>query len=303
MYKDKDILITGSKGLVGSELAKLYPNSILIKHQDYDLRKEKDVELMFKTYKPKCVIHSAGKVGGVVDNLANPATYFDDNILMNTFMVKYSHLNGVERFIGILSSCIFPDTSNKYPLELCNLHDGPPSYTNFSYAYSKRCLAVQIDAYNKQYGTRYNYLMPSNMYGENDKFDYQKGHFIPTLLLKIKQAVKRGDDHVLLLGDGKPLRQFMHAKDFAYVIKYVIDNNIYENFEIANEENLSIDEMAKIALIATDNIHLQIIYQSNTPNGQFRKDVSTEKLKQIIPKYKFTKLADGIKEIYNKIKI
>jgi GDP-L-fucose synthase len=303
MYKDEEILITGSNGLVGLELKKLYPNAICITHKDYDLTNENDVKYMFFKHTPKCVIHLAAKVGGVLDNIENPAVFFDQNILMNTFMVKHSYQNNVERFVGILSSCIFPDIAKNYPLELDELHNGPPTATNFSYGYAKRCLAVQIDAYNKQYGTRYNYLIPSNMYGEHDKLDPKKSHFIPSLILKIKKAILNDQDHIKLLGDGSPLRQFMHAKDLANVIKYILDNEIYENLNVANEENFSIDQMAKITLDATGNSHLKLFYEPNTPNGQHRKDISIKRLKELMPEYKFTNLADGVRDMYKNIKI
>lgn len=301
MFKDEEILITGSEGLVGSEMKKLYPAAIHVSHKKYDLTNENDVKFMFINHKPKCVIHLAAKVGGVLDNISNPATYFDDNVLMNTFLVKHSHLNGVQRFIGVLSSCIFPDVCENYPMTLNEIHRGPPTATNFSYGYAKRVLAVQIDAYNKQYGTKYNYVMPSNMYGENDKLDYQKSHFIPALLMKIKKAIKDNADHIVLLGDGSPLRQFMHAKDLANVIKHMIDKDVYENLNVANDENLSIDEMAKIALRVTNTEHLKIVYQKGTPNGQHRKDICTKRLKELMPEYKFIMLADGIKMVYNSL--
>ncbi len=301
MYKDEEILITGSNGLVGSELKKIYPKAIHVTHKDYDLTNENDVKFMFYKHNPKCIIHLAAKVGGVMDNIKNPAVYFDDNILMNTFMVKHSHLNKVERFIGILSSCIFPDVMETYPMSEDDMHKGPPTETNFSYGYSKRSLAVQIDAYNKQYGTKYNYVMPCNMYGDNDKIDTQKSHFIAALLVKIKEAIKTGSDHIVLFGDGTPLRQFMHASDLARILKIMLDEEIYENLNIASNENLSINEMALIGLKATGNEHLKIVYDTDKPNGQIRKDISTEKLNRLIKDYKFINLSDGIKEVYKNL--
>jgi len=113
MYREENILITGAGGLVGSELNKLYPNAIKIYHKNFDLTKETDVKNLFQNYKPKCIIHCAGRVGGILDNIKHPASFFDDNIIMNTLMVKYAYLNNVERFVGILSSCIFPDVSSQ----------------------------------------------------------------------------------------------------------------------------------------------------------------------------------------------
>lgn len=291
------VVVTGGSGLVGSYLKEIMPNAIYLSSSDYDLIKESDVERMYRELSPNTVIHLAAKVGGIIDNINKPAEYFDDNILMNTLLLKYAHLYGVKRFLGILSTCIYPDISKEYPMTEEDLHSGPPTETNFSYAYAKRSLAVQIESYNKQYGTNYNYLIPCNLYGLGDKNDEHKSHFVTALLKKISDAKDSNSDHITLFGSGKPLRQFMYAKDLALIIKMVIDRNVYESFNVATDEVYSIDEIAKIALAATDS-SLSIIYDSEKPDGQLRKDVSIEKLKNIFPDFQSTRLIDGIKLSY-----
>jgi GDP-L-fucose synthase len=217
---------------------------------------------------------------------------------MNTLLLKYSLKYNVERFIGILSTCIYPDKSDVYPLNENKLHEGPPTETNFSYGYSKRCLAVQIDAINKQHNTKYNYLIPCNLYGNNDKDDENKSHFITSLIKKIYDANLNNLNKITLFGDGTPIRQFMHADDLSKIIKLCIDNDITENFNVANDEVYSINEMAHIALDSTNSKHLNIIYDTSKPNGQHRKDVSNLKFKKIFPEFKFIKLNEGIKKIY-----
>tara|TARA_R110002126_G_scaffold125356_3_gene267582 strand:+ start:616 stop:1521 length:906 start_codon:yes stop_codon:yes gene_type:complete len=298
MIKEQNILITGSNGMVGHELKSLYPNATHITHSDYDLTCENEIKYMFYKHQPQAIIHCAAKVGGIMDNIKSPASYFDDNILMNTLLLKHSKLNNVERFIGILSSCVFPDVMENYPMGEDDLHLGPPATTNFSYGYAKRSLAVQIKAYNTQYGTKYNYVMPCNMYGEHDKIDEDKSHFIAAILHKVKTAIQKGDDHIVVFGDGSPLRQFMHAKDLAIILKIMIDEEIYEDLNIAVDDNLSITEMTKIVLKSTNNEHLKIVYDKTKSNGQHRKDISIEKLKSLIPDYKFITLEEGIKKLY-----
>lgn len=299
MYRENEILITGANGLVGKEFKKLYPGALFIYRNDFDLTKELDVKNMYYTHAPKCVIHLAAKVGGIIDNINHPADFYDDNVLMNTLMVKYAYKTKVERFIGILSSCIYPDVVEQYPIQIEDLHKGPPTKTNFSYGYAKRALAVQIDSYNKQYNTKYNYVIPCNLYGENDKFDETKSHFISSLLIKIKKASNNGENFISLFGDGTPLRQFMHAEDLAKVIKLMIEKKIYANINISVDENYSIDEMANIGLRATGNEFMQIKYIPNTPNGQYRKDVCTKKFKELFPDYKMIDLESGMKRVYN----
>ena len=291
------ILVTGGKGMVGKHLQEILPEAVYIGSRDYDLRDWLDVEKLFEIYNPTHVIHLAAKVGGIQDNLAKPAEYFDDNILINTNVLKMCKWYNVKRFVGILSTCIYPDVVEKYPMKEKDMFLGPPAKSNFSYGYAKRSLAVQIDAYNKQYGTKYNYLIPCNLYSEHDNFNNEsKMHFMTALLKKIKSS----KETLNLLGTGKPLRQFMYAGDLARIIKEVINNDITDSFNVAPSENLSIDEMANISLNIL-NKNLKIKYSKPELDGQFRKDVCNEKLLTYFPNFKFTNFEEGIKKVYNKV--
>jgi len=284
--------------MVGQSLKKYLPNATYISSKEYDLTSEIHVYQMFNNIKPNIVIHLAAKVGGIVDNITYPADYFDKNIIMNTLLLKYVQQFNIERFIGILSTCIYPDIVETYPITEDMLHLGPPTKTNFSYGYAKRALAVQIDAYNQQYGTNYQYLTPCNLYGEFDKYG-DNSHFVAALIKKIHNAKINNEDKITLFGDGSPLRQFMHSDDLAYVIKYCLDNNIYDNMNVAIDENLSILEMAQIALKACSAEYLNIEFDITKPNGQYRKDVSINLLKEKIPVFNPIKLEDGIKQTSN----
>jgi GDP-L-fucose synthase len=298
--KYNKILVTGGSGMVGRSLKKIMPDAVYISSKDFDLTKESSVKLLFEKHNPDAIIHLAAKVGGIIDNIKKPAEYFTDNILMNTLLMDYAYKNNVKRFISMLSTCIYPDVENLYPMKESQLHNGPPTPTNFSYGYAKRCLAVQTDTYNKQYGTQYQYLTPCNLYGEFDKYG-DNSHFIAALIKKIHYSLKNNEKGIVLFGDGTPLRQFMHSDDLAHIIKYCIDNDIYTNMNVATEENLTIKEMASIALKACDAEHLSVHFDSSYPNGQHRKDVSIELLKSTIPSFKPTNLYDGIKKVYKNI--
>lgn len=297
--KNKKILVTGGSGLVGNYLKKIIPNAIYLTSKDYNLTKESDVQKMFNDHKPDTIIHLAARVGGIIDNINHPAEYFTENVLMNTLLIDYSYKNNVTQFLGVLSTCIYPDTVESYPLNETDLHSGPPTISNFSYGYSKRCMAVQIDSYNQQYGTKYNYLIPCNLYGNKDKDEINKSHFVTALIKKIYDANQNNDDYITLFGDGTPLRQFLHASDLANIIKLVIENDIVESFNVATYENYSIKEIAEIALKSCNSSNLKIEFDRTKPNGQYRKDVSIDKLKSLFPKYLPISLSDGIKNIYN----
>ena len=283
--------------MVGKHLQEILPNAIYIGSKECNLTSWKETEYMMFLHKPDHIIHLAAKVGGIQDNIAKPAEYFDDNILINTHILKASLQFNVKRFTGILSTCIYPDIIEKYPMKEEDMFLGPPTSSNFSYGYAKRCLAVQIDAYNKQYSTKYNYLIPCNLYSEYDNFNNEsKMHFMTALLKKIKSS----KETLNLLGTGKPLRQFMYAGDLARIIKEVIDKDITNSFNVATSENLSIDKMANISLNIL-NKNLKIKYSKPELDGQFRKDVCNKKLLSYVPNFKFTSFEEGIKKVYNNI--
>ena len=295
-----NIVVTGGSGMVGRSLREILPTARYLSSKDYDLSLREGVEAMFIYEKPDVLIHLAAKVGGIIDNIQKPAEYFDDNVLMNTLLVKYAYRYGVKRFISVLSTCIYPDVVDTYPLREEDLHLGPPTKTNFSYGYAKRSLAVQIDAYNQQYGTKYQYLTPCNLYGEYDKYG-DNSHFIAALIKKIHASKVNGDNSITLFGTGKPLRQFMHSDDLATIIFICINGEIYDNMNVAIDNNLSIDEMARIALSAMDAEHITINYDTSKPDGQYRKDVSIDKLRShpLFENYEFYDLYGGIKKTYD----
>ena len=295
-----NILVTGGSGLIGTYLKEILPDATYVSSKDFNLINQEEVSLMFKKIKPTTVIHLAALVGGIHHNIQEPVKYFEENILMNTFMLRESFKNNVKHFTGILSSCIYPDEINEFPIKEDKLLIGAPHKDLFSYSYAKRCMAIQIDMYNKKHETKYNYLIPCNLYGEFDKFDPIKGHFVGALIEKLINAKKNREKTITLFGDGKLFRQFMHAKDVANIIKMMIMNNKYHNMNIATNENYTIDAIAKIALRACDAENISIIYDKNKPNGQMRKDIEISKLNTYFPKFLPIKLEEGIKEIYQK---
>jgi GDP-L-fucose synthase len=245
------------------------------------------------------VVHLAAKVGGIIDNIQKPADYYVDNILMNTLILNYSKKYNVKRFIGILSTCIYPDIVDSYPMTELDLHLGPPTKTNFSYGYAKRSLAVQIDAFNQQYGTKYQYIIPCNLYGVGDKDDEKQSHFLTSLIKKIYDCKKNNEKKITLFGDGTPMRQFMFADDLAKVIYEILQKKIYESFNVANEENYTIKEMAEIALNVLGFDDISITWDKTKPNGQFRKDVDISKLKTLLPTFTTLPLSEGIIKVYS----
>lgn len=299
---NQGILVTGGSSMVGQHLKSILPDATYITSSQVDLTQQEQVRKLFAENKPKTVIHLAARVGGILDNIACPAEYFYQNVMMNTILLEECRLNGVERFIGILSTCIYPDqlASAYYPLREETMFLGPPTPTNFSYGYAKRCLAVQIEAYNKQYGLKYNYLTPCNLYSEYDKFTPGKAHFIADLVRKIVEA-KNGDKKLHLFGSGSPLRQNMYAGDLADAIKLCVDRDITESFNVSVSKIHTVKETAEIAIKMCDAEDLEIVWDTTKPDGQYRKDVSNDKMMHLIPDFEFTSLEDGIVKTYKKM--
>jgi len=292
------ILVTGGTGLVGKYLQQYIKDGIYLGSRDYDLTKEDQVIAMYEKYRPSVVIHLAAKVGGIMDNIAYPFEYYEDNLLMNTYMVKYARLFKVDKFVGALSSCIYPDVVKRYPLTEQDLHKDLPNENNFGYGYAKRVLGCHIDIAKKQ-GLNYSYIIPSNLYGEFEHGDVSRKHFVGALLEKIHIAKQEGNDSITLFGDGTPLRQFTFAKDVAEILDLIIKNDIKENLNISTPSNTTIDFMAREALEATDSQGIRIIYDTSKPNGQMRKDIDTAKFQNIFSNYEFTSYIKGIKQTYN----
>jgi GDP-L-fucose synthase len=291
------VVVTGGTGLVGTYLQK-YIDGVYLNSKDFDLTNETEVARMYFVHKPDVVIHLAAKVGGIVDNISYPFQYYEENLLMNTHMVKHARMFNVQKFVGVLSSCIYPDVVDHYPMVEEDMHKDLPNANNFGYGYAKRVMGCHIDIAKKQ-GLNYSYITPSNLYGEYEHGDVSRKHFVGALLEKIHTAKINGDDHITLFGDGTPLRQFTFARDIADIINLIIKYNVKDNLNLSTSDNLTIDQMAIMALEATDSSHLRIEYDITKPNGQYRKDIDTTRFKNLFPDYEFTSYVQGIKQTYN----
>ena len=289
------VLVTGGSGLVGKHLKDILPDAVYISSKDYDLTDLQQVRDMMNEYKPNVVIHLAARVGGIVDNINYPVDYLEENVLMNTNVLKACHEFDVKRVIAILSTCVYPDVVETYPMKEEDLFNGPPTPTNFSYGFAKRCMAAHIDSYIKQYHKEWSYLIPCNLYGEYDKYEEHHSHFVSALIKKIYEA----EDSIELWGTGKPLRQFMYGGDLARVIKHMIDNDIVGSFNVAPEWVHSINDLAEIGKKACLKDEIVVNYDNDKPDGQYRKDVDSSKLLSVLKDFEFTALEEGIKKVYD----
>ena len=292
------ILVTGGSGMVGRYLKEIIPDIVTPSSNELNLTNSEMVRSYFHDNKFDYVVHLAAYVGSLHDNIDNATAYFDENILMNTIVTKYSYESGVKNFLGMLSSCIYPDNVNDFPIKEIQLHNGAPHKDLMSYGYAKRSHAVQLDTYKKRFGVNYNYLIPCNLYGIVSEHHEGRSHFVNDLIFKIINSQKNNNNYITLFGDGTPLRQFMHASDLARVISKYISDNCSESFNVAPDINMSIEDFALTAIRVCHNGEMSVKYDDSKPNGQYRKDVDTTIFNQQIKNFKFKPLVEGIKEVY-----
>jgi GDP-L-fucose synthase len=283
-------IITGGTGLVGSA----FKDGTKLSSKHYNLISEVQTRKMFMDHKPDVVVHTAATVGGVGANMNYPADFFYNNIMMNTNVINEAYIFGVKKLVCFLSTCVFPDNV-EYPLDETKIHKGEPHFSNAPYAYAKRMADVQIQAYNKQYGTKYFCVIPTNIYGPNDNFDLENGHVIPMLIHKCYLA-KKNNTAFEVWGSGKPLREFVFSEDVANIIDLLLEK--YDGTDpviISNPKEYSIKEVVDL-IVQYMEFKGEVKWLSDKPDGQFRKQSYNQRLIDIIGNYNFIPLEIGLKE-------
>jgi GDP-L-fucose synthase len=282
-------LVTGGTGMVGMAITA----DLKIGSRDCNLTDWNAVRNFFEEKKPQQVIHCAAKVGGVWANMNQKGDFFRENILMNTFVLEAARLAKVPKLLAFLSTCVFPDKV-EYPLTEAQIHNGAPHFTNDAYAYAKRMTDIQIRAYREQYGLKYVSVIPTNIYGQNDLFDLENGHVVPSLIHRCFLAREKGEN-LEVWGSGRPLREFIFAQDVAKLTEWAIDN--YDEAEpiiFSTSEETSIKELVEM-IVELLNFKQKLIWRTDRPDGQLRKPSSHDKLKKYLPDFQFTPLYEGLK--------
>ena len=225
------IFIAGHKGMLGSSILRIlkkkgYKNLITVEKKNLDLRNQAFVKKFFKKKKLDAVIIAAAKVGGIKSNMDYPANFISDNLQIQTNLISTSYENKIKKLILFGSSCIYPKNLKK-PIKENQILTGPLEKTNESYSVAKIAGIQMIDAFNKQYKTKYICLMPCNLFGPNDSYDLENSHFLPALIRKIYYASKKSKNKVVKLwGTGKPLREVLYVDEVAEACEFFLKKNI-----------------------------------------------------------------------------
>lgn len=299
------ILVTGSSGLVGSAIRKEYNENpsiqekyeiIFVSSKDYNLLNIEETKRMFEDNSNiEIVIHLAACVGGLFKNLNNKVKMFEDNILMNYNVVKCCHDYNVKKFLGCLSTCVFPDKTT-YPITEEFLHDNKPHESNYGYSHAKRMLDIHCKSYREQFGNDYFCIIPTNIYGEHDNFNLEDAHIIPALIHKCYIA-KRDNTDFIVKGSGSPLRQFIFSHDLARMIFEILNKNINDNIilSIPEKDEITIKDVALIIAKCYD-YNDRIVFDTNYSDGQHKKTTSNKKFESLVENFKYTDIENGIKD-------
>ncbi|MFJ5759274.1 GDP-L-fucose synthase family protein [Neobacillus sp. NPDC093182] len=301
MKSDSKIYVAGHRGLVGSAIVRMlskkgYTNIVYRTSKELDLRDKFAVDQFFAEEKPVFVFLAAAKVGGIVANNEYPADFIRDNLLIQTNIIDAAYHNNVEKLLFLGSTCIYPKMAPQ-PLKEEYLLTGLLEPTNEPYAIAKIAGIKMCESYNRQYGTQYISVMPTNLYGENDNFDLHTSHVLPALIRKFHEAKENNAAFVEVWGTGTPMREFLYADDLADACIYLMNN--YTGNEIVNigvGEDIAIKELAE-TIKEVVGFTGEIKFDTTKPDGTPRKLVDVTKLNSLGWKASMS-LDEGLKKAY-----
>ena len=296
--KDK-IYIAGHKGLVGSAIDRFlrtqgYSNLVGRSHAELELTDRKAVDLFFQEERPDYIFLAAAKVGGIYANNAYPADFIYSNLQVQNNIIDSAYRLGVKKLCFLGSSCIYPKLAPQ-PLKEEYLLSSPLEPTNEPYAIAKIAGIKMCQAYNRQYGTNFISVMPTNLYGPNDNFELQNSHVLAALVRKFSDAKKNGDKTVTVWGSGKPSREFLYIDDLAEACYFLMQN--YNESEIINIGTGSDVTITELATMIAKQVGFEgtIEYDSSKPDGTPRKLLDVGRINKLGWKAK-TSLEDGLKK-------
>jgi len=297
------VIITGGSGFLGQAIAAKIHGAQSIGSKDLDLTIGSAVLHAFQEWKPTVVVHLAARVGGITENIAKGADFLIENTLIDANVLSAVRAVQPDHFIPMLSTCMYPDelSPDLYPMPESRIEDGPPPPTNAAYAAAKRTLWHGTRALHAQYGVPFSALIPANLYGPGDHFGEARSHFIAAAIAKIEQARRSDSPTVAFFGTGRALRQYVYVDDVAEVVACLIRQGPANlEINIAPTVNRSIRDLAA-AVSSAVGYQGEIVFSGKGPDGQHRKDVSTERLVEVLPEWDNieTDLQTGLRSTVN----
>ncbi len=296
MDKNAKIYIAGHRGLVGSALTRClraegFTNLITRSHAELDLTDQAAVHSFFATEKPEYVFLAAAKVGGIHANNTYPAEFIYENLMIQNHVIHSAYLSGVKRLMFLGSSCIYPKSAPQ-PMREEYLLSGELEPTNEPYALAKIAGIKMCEAYNRQYGTRFIAVMPTNLYGPGDNFHPVNSHVLPALIRRFHEAKAAGLSEVVVWGTGKPMREFLYADDMAAGSLFVMslsDTTLDEELchypkpcflNLGTGVDVTIRELAE-TIREVVGYRGELSFDTSKPDGTSRKLLDVSRLKAL----------------------
>lgn len=307
------IYIAGHNGMVGRSIHNYLKRNnigkiIVTSKKKLNLENFSKVDKFLQKNNPDVIINCAGKVGGILANNKYPIEFLNENIAIQTNLIKSSYLNNIEHFINLGSSCIYPKKS-KQPIKESFLLTGSLEKTNEAYALAKIVGLKMCEFYNSQYNRTYLTLMPCNLYGPNDNFDKEKSHFLPALIKKVIQNKKEYNKSIEIWGTGKPKREVMHVDDLASAIGFILMKKIKKDkkllrlikrssvINVGSGVEYTISNFAKIISKLLNNNN-KLSFNKKYPDGTMRKILDSSLIRSLGWKPKI-EIKEGLKETIN----
>jgi len=282
MNKHARIFVAGHRGMVGSALvrrlnAEGYRNVVTRSRAELDLKDQAAVNRFFEQDKIDVVLLAAARVGGILANASQPGEFIYENLVIETNVIHAAYRAQVERLVFFGSSCIYPKQCPQ-PIREEYLLSSPLEPTNDAYAIAKIAGLKLCEAYNREYGTQYVSLMPTNLYGPNDNYDLNSSHVLPALLRKAHEAKVNGAATLTVWGSGTPRREFLHVDDLAAATLFVLEHNVTEGlFNVGVGEDLSIRELAE-CICKVAGFDGELVFDASKPDGTPRKLLDVSRL-------------------------
>lgn len=300
--RDARVFVSGHRGLVGSALVRRleragFTQLLTASRSELDLRDPAVVEAWFRKHQPEYVIHAAGTVGGLGANIARPAEFWHDNLLLATNVLHAAHRSGVRKLLYLGSSCIYPRECPQ-PMREEYLLSSPMEPTNFAYAIAKLAGVMGCQAYRRQHGCNFISVLPTNIYGPHDHFEPERSHVVAALIRKFHDARIVGDSDVELWGTGTPRRELLYVDDAADACLFLMENYDEEQpINIGVGEDVSIRELAETirTIVAPE---ASIRFDASKPDGVPRKLLDVTRLREHGWQPQ-TALADGLRQTYS----
>ena len=307
--KDK-IYIAGHRGLVGSAIvrqleSKGFTNLLMRTHKELDLTNQAQVQTFFKQEKPDYVILAAAKVGGIRANNAYPADFIYKNMMIEANVINSAYENKVKRLLFLGSTCIYPQAVEQ-PMREDALLTGVLEPTNEPYALAKIAGIKLCESYNRQYGTDFRSVMPTNLYGINDNFHPENSHVIPALMRRFHEAKVNNDAEVVVWGTGNAMREFLYVDDMAEASLFVLEldeqtykantQSMLSHINVGTGKDATIREIAE-TMKDVVGYRGKITFDTTKPDGSPKKLIDVTRLKNMNWKYKVD-LKEGLRVTY-----